>query len=223
MFSFIEFIKSDFRLIRMRRTHFYATLHQNVVIDDISTLGENVVLFRNVSLSSCNVGRFTYIQASSHCHNVEIGPFCSIASEVSIGLLSHPLEYVSTSPVFYDSSQPLPKFITDKHINSAHNLRTIIGADVWIGHGVKIMAGIEIGVGAVIAAGAVITKNVAPYAIVGGVPAKMIRYRFGKGVIDDLQQSKWWDLPEEKLKTLAPFFFNPEKFVGYLKNKIDIS
>jgi acetyltransferase-like isoleucine patch superfamily enzyme len=219
MFSFIEFIKSDFRLIKMRRTHFCATLYQNVVVDDASTIGENVVLFQNVNLSSCNVGRFTYIQASSHCYNAEIGPFCSIASEVSIGLLSHPLEYVSTSPVFYDSSQPLPKFLTGQHINSTHYLRTIIGPDVWIGHGVKIMAGIEIGVGAVIAAGAVVTKNVAPYEIVGGVPAKTIRYRLEKDVITDLQQSEWWELPEEKLKILAPLFFSPEKFVEYLKKQ----
>ena len=219
MISFIESIKSDFRLLQLRRTHPSALLYRNVVVDKTTSLEENVVLFPNVNLSRCHIGRFTYIQASSYCHNVEIGPFCSIAFGVVIGLINHPLEYVSTSPIFYDNTQPLPKFLINQTNDNANLARTIIGADVWIGHGAKIMAGVNIGVGAVIGAGAVVIKNVAPYEIVGGVPASTIRYRFHTKTIEELQHTKWWEFSEEKLKKLSPYFSDLDKFLIYARKQ----
>ncbi len=217
MLSVIESIKSDLRLFKMRRIHSRATLHRNVVIDKFTTLDDNVVLFQNVNLSECHIGRFTYIQAYTYCHNVEIGPFCSIAFGAVIGLLNHPLKYVSTSPVFYDNSQPLRKFFTNHFIKTTNYPRTVISADVWIGHGAKIMAGVEIGVGAVVAAGAVVVKNVAPYEIVGGIPAKTIGYRFNKELAEQLLKTKWWEYSDRKIETLSHLFFDPVDFISYEK------
>ena len=213
MISFIRSIKADLRLFNLRRIHSGAKLYRNVSLDDLTTLGQNVVLFCGVSLNESSVGRSTYIQSNTYCHNAKIGPFCSIASNVVIGLVDHPMDYIGTSPVFYDSSQPLPYFLANRISHKVQFPQTKIGADVWVGHGVKIMAGINVGVGAVIAAGAVVTKDVAPYEIVGGVPAKLIRKRFNEVLIDSLLASKWWERSDDELRKYADLYSNPQAFI----------
>lgn len=146
----------------------------------------------------------------------EMGAFCSIAQNVTIPYGNHPLDTVSTHPFFYGTIFGL----TDKNIPLADvapgNGKVVIGHDVWIGTGATILTGITIGTGAVIAAGAVVTKDVPPYAIVGGVPAKIIRYRFDEETIAQLLASKWWTWPDEKLRRLAPEFFNTSQFLEKL-------
>ncbi len=200
----------------MRRLHSKALLYSGVNLDDLTILEENVVLFYGVNISESTVGRSTYIQAGTYCHNVKIGPFCSIASRVVIGLANHPIDYISTSPVFYDNSQPLPHFLTNRVMRNVQLPCTEIGADVWIGDGAKIMSGVTIGVGAVIAAGAVVTKDVLPYAVVGGVPAKLIRKRFDEHLIASLLSSRWWDMSDIELKKYEPLFANPQDFLNAL-------
>ncbi len=129
-----------------------------------------------------------------------IGSFVSIAGCVVIGLRQHPTSFLSTHPFQYVK---LPKWKNPLYEwNWA--IPTKIGNDVWIGHNASIMSGVTIGDGAVIAANAVVTKDVPPYAIVGGVPAKIIRYRFDEQTITDLLELKWWDLPDDVIETL-PF------------------
>ena len=131
---------------------------------------------------------------------VHIGSFCSIADRVALGLTQHPIQFLSSHPFQYMKWENLK--------NPVHkwtwNAPTSIGNDVWIGHNACVMGGVSIGDGAVIAANAVVTKDVPPYAIVGGVPAKIIRYRFHEQTIADLLELKWWDLPDEAIETL-PF------------------
>lgn len=136
---------------------------------------------------------------------VSVGKFCSIAEDVVIlAGGEHNLTSVSTSPYFDTLTQT-------KRINSKGNVQ--IGHDVWIGHGVIILSGVTVGNGAVIAAGAVISKDVPPYAIVAGVPAKVIKYRFDNKTIHALLKICWWDWNEQQLKDRANEFSDVNRFI----------
>jgi acetyltransferase-like isoleucine patch superfamily enzyme len=180
-------------------------------------LGTNSVIFKNCFLQNSIIGSYTYVQTNSTLINVQVGKFCSIASNVHIGLFDHPLNRVSTSPVFYDNSQPLPFFFTSTKTYNSTNVITFIQDDVWIGHGSLVLAGVNIGVGAVVGAGAVVTKNVDPYSVVVGVPAKHIKFRFEPEVRERLLKSEWWKLDENTLMTLAPFMIDPVVFLAELE------
>ena len=145
-----------------------------------------------------------------------VGKFCSIGNNCIIGGAEHPQHFVSTSPAFYGGyRKPLSirKICLGKLRWESYSQEVEIGNDVWIGNNVIIKSGVTIGTGAIIGAGAVVTKDVLPYEVVGGVPAKHIKYRFDDSVIDGLLESRWWDLPIDKLKELSPFMDNPDTFL----------
>jgi len=194
-----------------------SVIHSSAEVDKTSDLGAYSVLFEDVTLINSNLGAYSYVQSGSVLNNANIGRFCSIASDVNIGLANHPMYMVSSSPVFYDNAQPLPKFFINKRVFTETLPCTTIGADVWIGHGAIVKAGVEISVGAVIGAGSVVTKDVAPYTIVAGNPSKQIRLRFSEDIIARLIASKWWTLNEQKLEELAPLFVDPAKLLDSLE------
>lgn len=135
---------------------------------------------RKVTLASCQIGRGTYVCSRSIIKSACIGRYCSIAEGVQIGLALHHLATVSTFPLL------------EGEILS--NKVTVVGNDVWIGANAIILGnGISVGDGAVIGAGAVVTKDIPPYAIVGGVPAKILRYRFTEEERGELLKIKWWN------------------------------
>lgn len=172
--------------------------------DSVIVLKNNSYLkFRNVIVEGINIGRHTYIGDYTKLDSlVSVGHFCSIANNVLIGATMHPTDWLSTSPFQYDNWL---KFGDGKSkYNYELRKKTHIGNDVWIGAHAVIKTGLTIGDGAIIGAGAIITHDVPPYAIMGGVPARVIRYRFPQETIEDLLKLKWWDLPDEKIKTL-PF------------------
>lgn len=158
-------------------------------------------------LVKSGLGRHSFCGYDCTIINADIGGFCSIASRVSIGGVAHPVHFVSTSPVFLSHKDSVKKkFATHDFLPE---IRTTIGSDVWIGEGVFIKAGIKVGDGAVIGMGSVVTKDVPPFAIVAGNPAKLIRYRFSNEIIDALVSFRWWELSDEAISEIGHLFDDP--------------
>ncbi|MDB2357138.1 CatB-related O-acetyltransferase [Gammaproteobacteria bacterium] len=148
-------------------------------------------------------------------NNTNIGKYVSIGNNVKIGGATHPMHWVSMSPVFYYGRDSISKKFSNfpRPIEKESN----IGNDVWIGDSAIIMSGIDIGNGAVIGAGAIVTKNVPDYAIVAGSPAKIIRYRFSQEIIDKLLQIRWWDYSDNDIKKFAKSIKSPEEFIQFIE------
>ncbi|WP_083250318.1 CatB-related O-acetyltransferase [Shewanella colwelliana] len=166
---------------------------------------------------SSSLGKHSFCGYDCNIINASIGGFCSIASRVSIGGASHPVHFVSTSPVFLSHKDSVKAKFSEHNYNP--QLETVVGHDVWIGEGAFIKAGVKIGHGAVIGMGSIVTKDVPPYSIVGGNPAKLIRFRFEDELIDDLLAIQWWDWSDEKLSKYAEFFDDPEILVKKVKSR----
>lgn len=210
----LSLIKSYIKRYLLKKKFKNSVIHLGVHVDSLSHLSQDTVLFRNTLIQNSTIGKRTYIQKNSIVICAKVGNYCSIASDVHIGLANHPTDMVSTSPIFYDSVHPLPFFFTTDKYEEDIFPQTTIGADVWIGQGALIKSGVEVGVGAIIAAGAVVTSNVENYSIVGGVPAKHIKWRFPKEIRDALVSSVWWSLDDPLLKQLTPLFKEPNKLIS---------
>ncbi len=175
-----------------------------------------------VNLNDVTIGKFSYISPGVKFTSTEIGRFCSIAPNVELIAGRHPTtDYVSTHPAFYSktygNSFNKTNFEEFKYANDSKKVFLSIGNDVWIGAGAKIIDGVTIGDGAIVATGAVVTKDVPPYAIVGGVPAKTIRYRFDEDEIEFLNDLKWWDKDEEWLQEYGQYFNDVKRLMSILK------
>lgn len=157
------------------------------------------------------IARYSYGGHDCTFFHADIGPFCSIASRVSIGGVAHPAHFVSTSPVFLSHRDSLKRKFA--HHDYLPLLRTKIGADVWIGEGAFIKAGVCVGHGAIIGMGSVVTHDVPPYAIVAGNPAKLIRYRFDNAVIDKLLAIQWWEWSDSRLSQFGSYMNDPALFI----------
>ncbi len=168
-----------------------------VISDDDFFEGNNNVGGR---IHRSHIGYGTYIVGENgYIHDCKIGRFCSIASNCHIGLGDHSLHMVSTSPLFYSAHTLLPEhFLTESLPQPEQTIgdtkyKVMIGNDVWMGYNVCVKEGVTIGDGAIIGAKSLVTRDIPPYAIAVGTPAKVIKYRFTPEQIQKLLTIKWWD------------------------------
>lgn len=180
-----------------------------------SFVHKTAVVYSGCNIVNSSIGKYSYVGYDCQLDTVELGSFCSLSDHIFIGGAEHPSEWVSTSPVFENVSHsgPTKRFA---QFDVPPRKKTVIGCDVWIGHGVTIKEGISIGHGAIIGSGAVVTKDVPPYAIVGGVPATVIKYRFNDDLICKLLDSEWWNLEECTLERCADWVKFPNEFLERL-------
>ena len=157
------------------------------------------------------IGKYTAVGYDCQIIHCEIGNFCSLAGNIVIGGADHPTEWVSTSQVFVKLKDSISKKFSPHEYNSYKS--TFIGNDVWIGDSVLIKAGVKISDGAVIGMGSVVTKDVGPYEIWAGNPARIIRKRFDEHTIQELLKSKWFTLSDEKIDNLAIDINKPDLFM----------
>lgn len=199
----------------MSKLHFITGFIKNLFNPHISCLAfvssnneidAKTTIYRGVKIKGSKVGAYSYISANTDVENSEIGKFCSISDHCRIGMGGHNTNQISTSPIFTEAFNATKFQWTTKDANAAPMKKAIVGNDVLIGSHALILGGVTIGDGAVVAAGAVVTKDVPPYAVVGGVPAKVINYRFSQDIIDKLQEVKWWDWTEERLRKNIEMF-----------------
>ena len=178
-------------------------------IDDLSVISHKAKVYGKTQVTDSTMGDYSYVGRNSRIIHADVGKFCSIAGDVKLGMGTHTLDKLSTSPIFTERHNSTGYQWTDVQTDNPFN-RVKVGNDVWIGTGVMVMGGVTIGDGAVIGAGAVVTKDVPSYAVVGGVPAKIIRYRFSEDQIETLLKLKWWDKPEGILQENIKLLQNRE-------------
>lgn len=175
---------------------------------------------------SMSIGRYTYIRDGYLASARSIGRFCSIGPNLRIGEGEHPTDWLSSHPFQYGAAEWFSYWPNHK-LHSAALSREMkplapapaIGHDVWIGSGVTIMRGVTVGHGAVIGAGAVVTRDVEPYEIVGGIPAKTIRYRFDTTTVERLLRLQWWQYDMATLSGLT--FENVSAAMDMLESRIE--
>ncbi|MFM5751462.1 CatB-related O-acetyltransferase [Aeromonas veronii] len=177
-----------------------AIIKNKELLSEFVRIGKDVFIAKNVS-----IGDYSYL--GIRCivdKGTVIGKFCSIGANCYLGPGSHPTTWLSTHPFQYNQIH----FPRDDEYKSIHRKKLVpesslvIGSDVYIASGVTILKGVNIGHGAIIGANSTVTKDIPPYAIAVGSPAKVIRYRFEKHIIELLLKIKWWDLPLEVIRSI---------------------
>ncbi len=174
-------------------------IHETARVSN-STLGRYIEVSERCRLEEVEMGDYSYIMHDGAVWCATIGKFANIAASVRINATNHPTwratlhHFTYRAADYFEGAENDHDFFEWRRGN-----RVTIGHDVWIGHGSTVLPGVKVGNGAVIGAGAVVSKDVAPYTIVGGVPAKLIRERFPKAVADGMERLAWWDWAHDRL------------------------
>lgn len=207
--------------------HFFMGYLKNLFNPHISILSfvsanneidPKATIYRMCKMKGSKIGAYSYLGNDTDVEKAVIGKYTSISDHCRIGMGEHTLNLLSTCPVFTQKINGTQTSWIDQDCHAAPSKQTIIGNDVWIGSHVLIAGGVHVGDGAVVASGAVVVKDVPPYAIVGGVPAKLIRYRFEQSLIDVLLELKWWDIDESIIRANIDVFQKESLNISDLRN-----
>ena len=199
------------------RIHSDVLVGRNTKFEGYNTIHSGSIFTGRLGFAS-NIGKKCKIVGN-------VGRYCSIGTNVNVETYAHPSSvFVSTHPAFYSLlKQSGFTYVKEQKFDeiplNEDGVALTIGNDVWIGSNVTIIGGIRIGDGAIIAAGAVVNKDVPPYAIVGGVPARLIRYRFDKDTIQKLEEYKWWEKDKKWLTENADAFVDIAKFSEFFNER----
>jgi acetyltransferase-like isoleucine patch superfamily enzyme len=190
---------------------------ENAIIAGEVSFEPPVKIIAGVSIRSSSIGAYSYVSAQTQLKYARIGRYCSIGDNVLIGPPAHPTHWLGSSQFFYDDV--FEQGLTAPPLDFDVIAPVDIGHDVWIGSRVSIMSGVSIGHGAIVGLGAVVTKDIEPYTIVGGVPAKPIRRRFDDALIDQLLGFEWWrfDLGAARKAGLAVDWSKPQRALEVLR------
>lgn len=189
---------------------------ESYIVDE-SILGEELIIRKDVFISNSlkRLGSYTYIGDRAEILNCDgIGRYVSISHDVKIGLENHKLDGIGTSPVFYSKQRG---WVDRNYIE--RQVHVTVGDDVLISANAMVMSGVKIGTGAIVGAGAFVNKDVPPYAIVAGIPAKIIRYRFDEATIERLLKSEWWKLDKSELVRHKDRFSDVKAFLDEFEKR----
>lgn len=184
------------RLYYSRIKYAKCRIHSCYISQNVE-IGENSLINRNVSLSrGVKIGKYTYINNGSHLgNNTIIGNFCSISYDCKIGLADHPLQFLAITPHLTGREN----VVNSKDYWKNYHDKVEIGHDVWVGANAVILQGVKVGNGAIIGAGAIVRKDVEPYSVVVGVPAKVVRKRFSSDEVQAIEGMEWWNWDIKKI------------------------
>jgi acetyltransferase-like isoleucine patch superfamily enzyme len=211
-----------YRILYLKK-HIY--LARNVEFTKQTIFESNIKIYKNVQIKNSRIGTGTYINSNCILPDTIIGRYCSLAKNIKIIRGAHPSSnFVSTHPAFFSPLKPAGFTFAEKllfeelkYIDLENKYFIQIGNDVWIGEGVMILQGLRIGDGAIVGAGAVVTRDIEPYSINVGIPARSIKYRFSKEQIQWLLNIKWWNLPFDEIKGISHLFNNIESLRNYFE------
>ncbi len=203
----------------MKLKYYFAKFLSKIQLPAIknSNIDKTAKVYEKCVLDRVNMGRYSYLSKEVCITDANIGSFCSIGRGASIGGGIHPLNTVSTSPVFLKGKSAVGTDFAEIDYSPSKTVQ--IGNDVWIGTSAYIKAGVSMGDGAVIGAHAVVTHDVEPYSVVAGVPAKVLYKRFSDEICEKLLKLKWWDWSDEKLEKYGKCFESPEQLIKIIEEE----
>lgn len=180
-----------------------------------SDLDRTARVWNDSTVDNTTIGRYTYVSDHTLISSARIGAFCSVSSYCQIGGAAHPMDFVSSSPIFLEGHNAWDRHLAN--IGFDPYKTTVIGNDVWIGTHALVKSGVTVGDGAVIGMGSVVTKDVGPYEVWAGNPARLIKKRFDDETVAALLALKWWDLDDATLEKYSEYMTDPRAFIEKLR------